>query len=90
MTKEEIIEQHCFVEYDDNIKSDVVHSNAINIYTAMEEYSKQESIAFAEWCTQNYEDKNGMTETLADWESFLTREHFTTEQLYNLYLQSKQ
>jgi hypothetical protein len=63
--------------------------NLGNVYKAMDIYSKQQAIAFAEWTQKNYfeQDDDGF------WYKWMLRskeeQTYTTEQLYQLFLQSQ-
>lgn len=83
MSKEEILAQYGYTNLD--------YDTQRALTLSMEEYAKQEAIAFAEWASGHGFDYKG--EKWQKWEqtdykskSLVSR---TTEQLYNLYLQSK-
>lgn len=58
-------------------------------YQAMEEYAKQEAIAFAKFAMENtYQDMNTEDKWVID-DSEMTYNEYTDNELYTLYLQSK-
>lgn len=68
-----------------------------SIYAAMDEYAKQESIAFVEWFASDnnpYQKQyNSDDDNDGKWYDYysegINRHYFTTEQLYTLFTQSK-
>jgi len=79
MTKEEIIK--LYEPYPN--KAD------INIIGAMmDEYAKRECILFAEWCAKEKYIYRYPSKEL--WISMKSETHYTSKQLYQLYIQDKQ
>ncbi len=75
-TKEEIFHKHY----------DVKSQGLSDVYAAMDEYAKQQAIAFAEWT-----DENGYTRidngASVRWESWSDLSGKTTEQLYAQFIE---
>lgn len=84
MTKEEILEDKNGFFY---LEDTVYHEDGVK--EAMDEFAKQEAIAFGIWINENgYRIHDRIFNT---WENDNDIEvEFTTEQLYTLFLQSKQ
>lgn len=89
-TKEEILRDS--LHYDSEVPDHKFKSEFAIELAAMDEYAQQESIAFAEWCVaggwyMSNATANGMK--IFYWTNESNANAATTDQLYNLYLQSK-
>ncbi len=60
------------------------------VYTCMDIFAKQEAIAFKEWQDENLEDLSWQQYDGPDtWYNPSTRQVFSTEQLYDIFLSQK-
>lgn len=85
LSKEEIL-SNCLLSQINNI-----HTENNYVYEAMDVFSKQECIAFAEWIKGSEYQPEFIAAFLPnEWKHEKTGEHITTEQLHQLYIQSKQ
>lgn len=86
MTKEEILDP--FRKMSDSSTSWVYEEDAIK---AMDEYAKQQAIAFMNWTLSSDCDTYSCTDE-NQWTNIFTSENITTEQLYNQFIdqQNKQ
>lgn len=85
LTKEEIREKHLLANGLSVNNSPVGKRIQKSAFDAMDEYAKQECIAFAKWA-----DENGYTQVAKyRWESLSDLSGKTDEQLYELYLKEK-
>lgn len=85
MTKEEILDKH------HNLNLGMLSITEKQIQAAMDDYAKQEAIAFAEWVIKSNYDFNGKT---GMWYNFISTPEIDlpekpTEQLYSLFLEQK-
>lgn len=79
MSKDEIINKH-----------QVYMCNNPGVHAAMDEYAKQEAIAFGMFvCVQGF-NYNGEDSWIGSNGLFSEKKEYTTKQLYELYIQSKQ
>mgnify|MGYP001600527167 CR=1 FL=1 len=69
------------------IDESVIDGEIGSVYEAMDTYAKQETIAFAEWASENGWDKHVKENEWYNRMGYVTE--YTTEQLYDTFLQSK-
>ncbi len=88
MTKEDIIKKHyeatfASPKYDKSVNKEM---NKQYILPAMDEYAKQETLAFYNWCKGRISFYLQPGTSKEDWRKWVNS---NTEERYNLYIQSK-
>ncbi len=89
MTKEEILEKNCVYWISE------VSIERSDVYDAMEEYAKQESLEFFKWVVDTYTtDESRLplsgNSMLGGMTIFIDHHEYPISYVYQLYLQSKQ
>lgn len=87
LTKEEILRKynlHDFKELGDKVNNCITTYSAT--FASMDEYAKQQSIAFANWYVKEGWESSTVNREL--WFNMDYEERLSTEQLYNLFVES--
>lgn len=84
-TKEKILEEHCLGngQFMDESRID---GYTENVYSAMDEYAKQQSIAFQEWA-DTCAVRNGFHEWTVGCGN--AKKKYTSDELYSLFLENQ-
>lgn len=87
MSKEDIFNKFIYAWTNDNSGESFISAREVEIYSlseaiklAMEQFAKQESIAFAEWIS-----KNKLVYDFASWTWLYDHKLYTTTELFTLY-----